>query len=213
MGAGAARRLAMATLGTAVLAAAAPAAEPAPSIRVCDAAACWSIGDGALAREDPAGAREIRRPGFLHGAEVDAAAAAGETVWLGLSTRRGGERWPLGLVRYDWARDRERAFRGSDAGPCGFFVHDLLVQDATLWVSTDLGVSRLGLSPDAWDEWTHFTPAAGGALEEVSCAGLVAEAMAADPARGPRWVAEFRPRFWRRHGTRRAGPATGRSGR
>ena len=172
------------------------------------ATACWSAGDGALVREAASGAREIRRPAFLRDAVVDAMAAAeGDTVWLGLSTLRDGERWPLGLVRYDWLNGRAHAFRGTDAGPCGFFVHDLQVRDGILWVSTDLGVSRLGISPEAWDEWTHFTSGPGGALEEVSCAGLVAEAMAADPTRVPRWVAEFRPRYWRREGRRAASVA------
>jgi hypothetical protein len=165
------------------------------------------VADGAIVREDAAGAREARRPAFLAAAAVDAVIADGDTVWLGLSTSRGGERWPLGLVRYDWARDRAHAFRGSDSGPCGFFVQDLTVSDGVLWVATDLGLSRLGLSPDAWDEWTHFTAGDDGALEEVACAGLMADAMAADPGRVPRWVAEFRPRYWRRAGRR---AATGR---
>ena len=161
----------------------------------------FAMVDGAIARQD-AGAREVRRPAFLRGAEVEVMTADGDTLWLGLSTSRDGERWPLGLVRYDWARDRVHAFRGTDSGPCGFFVRDLTVSGGVLWVATDLGVSRLGVSPDAWDEWTHYTVAGDGALEEVSCAGLVAEAMAADPARVPRWVAEFRPRYWRRAGRR-----------
>jgi len=177
-----------------------------PALRLCVAlaATCFSIEGGAIVREDETGARQVRGPALLRGADVDAAAAEGDTVWLGLSTVRGGERWPLGLVRYDWTRDRAHAFRGTDSGPCGFFVQDLTVSDGVLWVATDLGLSRLGLSPDAWDEWTHFTAGEDGALEEVTCAGLVADALAADPDRVPRWVAEFRPRYWRRSGRRAA---------
>ena len=195
MGAGPLRRLAMATLGTAALAATALAG-PAP--------ARFFVDGDAIVREDATGAREVRRPAVLHGAAVDAMTTDGDTVWLGLSTRRDGERWPLGLVRYDWTRDRAHVFRGTDSGPCGFFVHELTVSEGILWVATDLGLSRLGVAPDAWDEWTHFTAAGDGALEEASCAGLVADAMAAEPARVPRWVAEFRPRYWRRAGRRAA---------
>ena len=212
MGAGeAGLGIASATLAAAVVAATS-LAEPARVARACSASACFSAGAGTLVREGPSGAREVRRPEVLRDADVDAMAAVGETVWLGLSALRGAERWPLGLVRYDWARGRAHAFRGTDAGPCGFFVHDLQVRDGTLWVATDLGLSRLGVAPDAWDEWAHFSRGEDGALEEVACAGLVADAMAADPALVPRYVAEFRPRYWRRvarHGTRHAGSRDG----
>jgi hypothetical protein len=167
---------------------------PPPARAVADADSCFSAGEGVLTRRERDGGREARALAILRGATVDAIAAHRGTVWLGLSSG-GDARAPLGLVRYDWARHTVHAFRGTDAGPCGFFVHDLLVHEDTLWVATDLGVSRLGLSPDTWDEWTHFAPGAGA--EEIACATLLAKATEA------RWLAEFRPRYWKRHSRRK----------
>ena len=196
MGAGSV--LAIAVVGLA----GAPAAEPAPPWRGCAGAVCWSVAGGAIVRTGADGRIEERRPSFLAGARVDAAAAHGESLWLGVSTLGGGEPAPLGLVRYDFARGAAQVFRGADSGPCGFFVLDVAVREGTLWVATDLGVSRLALAAE-WDEWTHFRAAADG-LEETACATLLAAAIeeAGDPAVRRR-VAEFRPRFWRRYQRRR----------
>ena len=182
--------------------AAAPGAEPAPPWRGCDGAVCWSVADGAIVRTGEGGRAEERRPSFLAGTRVDAAAAHGDSLWLGLSALK-GEPAPLGLVRYDFARGAAQFFRGADTGPCGFAVLDVAVRDGTLWVATDLGVSRLGLAAE-WDEWTHFRAAADG-LEETACATLRGTAIeeAADPAAVRQRVAEFRPRFWRRYQRRR----------
>ena len=189
---------------------ASPASErPAPApvacpgvagrLAVAEGDACWSAGGGVVARRAPdGGAEEVRARAFLRGAREDAIAVHRGTVWLGLSTDRGDPVVPLGLVRYDWTADRAHAFRGTDSGPCGFFVRGLLVRDETLWVATELGASRLRLSPDTWDEWTHFGPEAEGEGDgETACATLLAGAADA------RWLAEFRPRFWKRHSRRR----------
>jgi hypothetical protein len=188
--------LAIAIIGLA----AAPATEPPPAWRGCEGETCWAVADGTVARSGPGGRIEERRPAFLAGARVDAAAVYGDSLWLGLSTP-GGE--PLGLVRYDWTRRAPQVFRGADTGPCGFFVLDVAVRDGTLWVTTDLGVSRLALAAE-WDEWTHFRAAPFG-LEETACATLLAAAIeeAGDAAAVRRHVAAFRPRFWKRYQRRR----------
>lgn len=159
---------------------------------------CGDEGEGTKA-VDP----DARAAAALLGATVDVAVRHGSSVWMGVSERGGCGVRPRGLVRLDPARASTHAFRGTDAGPCGFLVHDLLVRGDTLWVATDLGVSRFRLSPDDWDEWTHYAISAdGAALEETACAALltsVAEA-AARPGGEElgRWLAEFRPRFVRR---------------
>jgi len=137
------------------------------------------------------------------GQAVDVMVSDGASLWLGVSERRGCGLRPRGLVRYDWKRGAAHAFRGTDAGPCGFLVQDLLLRDDTLWVATDLGVSRLRLSPEDWDEWTHYALATdGAALEETACGSLLA--LVAEAAAAPggeelgRWLAEFRPKFVKR---------------
>jgi hypothetical protein len=155
--------------------------------------------------------------GMLEEATVNVALSAGGTLWLGLSERDGCRRRPRGLVRYDWKRDAANAFRGTDTGPCGFDVQDLLLRGDTLWVATDLGVSRIRVSPDEWDEWAHYAPSTdGGTLEEATCyslLSLVAEAAAAPGGEElGRRLAEFRPKFTRRlrRGTRPASPGVRR---
>jgi len=153
----------------------------------------------------------------LCGAVVDVQLSDGASLWLGVSERRGCAVRPRGLVRFDWRRGAAHHFRGTDAGPCGFLVQDLLLRDDTLWVATDLGVSRLRLSPEEWDEWTHYGPADGGALEETACAGLLAAVAESAAAPGgealSQLLAEFRPRFARRvkRGTRPASSLAGRA--
>jgi hypothetical protein len=202
MGAGPARR-SLAVAAAIVGLADAVAAGPAPAWRACDGAACWSIAEGAIVRVAADGRVEERRPAFLADARVDAAAAHGGSLWLGLSAARDGRPAPLGLVRYDWDRGRAQVFRGADTGPCGFFVLDVAVRGGTLWVTTDLGTSRLGLAAE-WDEWAHFR-AAGDGLEETACATLLATALeeAAEPDAIRKRVQEFRPRFWKRYRKRR----------
>lgn len=126
----------------------------------------------------------------------------GTSSWMGLSEEQACGARPRGLVRFDRSRHVTQAFRGTDCGPCGFRVHDLMIRDGTLWVATDLGVSRLRLSPDDWDEWTHYALTREGDLEETACGALlmpVAEAALAPGGEDVgRLLAEFRPRFVRR---------------
>lgn len=145
------------------------------------------------------------------GQAVDVQVDDGTTRWVGASERRGCGLRPLGLIRYDWTRDTAHVFRGTDAGPCGFRVQALLLRGDTLWVGTDLGVSRLRVASEDWDEWTHYAVATDGeALEETACGSLLAQVAEAAAAPGGealgRLLAEFRPKFAKR-GMR---PALGR---
>jgi hypothetical protein len=168
----------------------------------------WTIAAPPVARDAVAGSaggafRGATLGVIKQGQAVDFLVSGGASVWLGVSERRGCVLRPRGLVRYDWKRDVAYAFRGTDAGPCGFLVQDLLLRDDTLWVATDLGVSRLRLSPEEWDEWTHYTLSAdGAALEETACGSLLTVVAEAAAAPGGEelgvWLAEFRPKFVRR---------------
>jgi hypothetical protein len=147
------------------------------------------------------------RPGALPGGAVaDVTVVDGNTAWIGASEVRGDARLPRGLLRYDRASGRLHAFRGTDSGPCGFDVLALELRDGTLWVTTELGVSRFRVSEE-WDEWAHFARAGDGSLEETACSTLLAPAAEAALAPGGEAVrarlAEFRPRFWRRYQKRR----------
>jgi hypothetical protein len=158
-----------------------------------------ALGRGACALESASDGVRARRcdpdvPEIMRDVRLD----DGASLWTGDSGACG----PRGLVREDRFGGRTHAFRGTDAGPCGFRVHDLLLRGDTLWVATDLGVSRLRLSPDDWDEWTHYALTAEGDLEETACSALLMPVAFAALAPGGddvgRLLAEFRPRFVRR---------------
>lgn len=166
--------------------------------RACAGTATWTIAA-------PPASRAVNGTpgGVFRGLAVDVVLDDGESLWLGVSDRRGGDVQPRGLVRHDWKRNAAHAFRGTDAGPCGFHVKDLMLRDDTLWVATDLGVSRLRLSREDWDEWTHYALDTGGArLEETACASMLTAAAEASAMPGAedlaRWLSEFRPKFWKR---------------
>jgi hypothetical protein len=172
--------------------------------RGCTAGEEWTIAAPPVAM-----VMKGRPGGQFRGRTVDIQLSDGDSAWLAVSEPAPEGSRPLGLVRHDWKRDVTHPFRGSDAGPCGFDVHDLMLRGDILWVATDLGVSRLRLSREDWDEWAHYTRAADGRkLEETACASVlstVAEA-ASEPggdALAAR-LAEFRPRFWKRHQRRAA---------
>ena len=178
--------------------------------RGCTGAAEWTIAA-------PAAAMAVKgRPGGqFRGLAVDVQLSDGDSTWLGVSEPAAEGSRKLGLVRHDWQRDVTHSFRGADAGPCGFDVHDLMLRGDTLWVATDLGVSRLRLSREDWDEWAHYTRASdGSALEETACASVLSTVAEAASAPGgdalAARLAEFRPRFWKRHQRRAA--AARRSG-
>jgi len=186
--------------------------------RSCVDGASWTIAAPPVATAAVEGAAglPLQALGVIkQGQAVDVLVSHGASLWLGVSERRGCGLRPRGLVRYDWKRDAAFAFRGTDAGPCGFLVQDLLLRDDTLWVATDLGVSRLRLSPEDWDEWTHYALSTDGAgLEETACGSLLAVVAEAAAAPGGEelggWLAEFRPKFVKR--LRRREAATGKRG-
>lgn len=224
---GAVRILTMGVLAASIEARTARACDPVPATARLGRGVCAleSVPDGVRARSCVDGATwTIAAPpvvtaavagaagGALHGATlgvikqgqaVDVLLSDGASLWMGVSERLGCGLRPRGLVRYDWKRGAAHAFRGTDAGPCGFLVQDLLLRDDTLWVATDLGVSRLRLSPEDWDEWTHYALSTDGAgLEETACGSLLAVVAEAAKAPGGEelggWLAEFRPKFVKR---------------
>lgn len=114
-------------------------------------------GVGGIGRYEPKTQRmEIRRPEVLRDFSISHLVHDGETLWLGtLGHYEGPSGYGGGLVRYDWKRDRVTTFEGTDDGPCGFMVHDLLLDQNYLWVATDLGLSRWDRKSKKWD---HIVP-------------------------------------------------------
>lgn len=97
----------------------------------------------------------------------------GQWLWLGTTGYYEciAESPDHGIIRYEWNADQIETFEGQDDGPCGFVVHDLLLEKRYQWVATDLGLSR-------WDrqakKWAHYVPdpAASPLMRPPTCAAL-----------------------------------------
>jgi hypothetical protein len=98
---------------------------------------------------------EVRRVPLLRNVSINSIAAEGDIVWFG-TTQNGeceGQPFVHGLVRYDWRTRQTKTWEGSDDGPVGFVINAIALRDSSLWVATDLGLSRLDLATNAWH---HF---------------------------------------------------------
>lgn len=131
-------------------------------------------GVGGIGRYDPkTGQTVIRRPQALLESSINHIVHDGQWLWLGTIGyyECSGDVPAHGLIRYEWEADRIEAFEGQDDGPCGFAVHDFLLEKKYLWVATDLGLSR-------WDrqakKWAHYVPdpAASPPMRPTTCAAL-----------------------------------------
>lgn len=140
-------------------------------------------GVGGIGRHDPkSGSTVIRRPTAIRDSSIDHAVHDGQWLWLSTTGHYEciGDPPTHGLVRYDWNADRLETFEGKDDGPCGFVVHDLLLEAKYLWVATDLGLSR-------WDRrarrWAHYVPepAASPPMRPTTCAALYTQLLKSLP--------------------------------
>lgn len=113
-------------------------------------------GVGGLGRYDPtSGVLEIRRPELLRNVSVTAIAHHQGDFLIGTASlgECAGLIPALGMMHYDWQTDRLRPVGGFP----GFVIHDLLSHQGSVWVASDLGLSR-GQKVEfgyGWDHWTH----------------------------------------------------------
>ena len=113
-------------------------------------------GTGGLLRLDRAtGKVEVRRVPMLRRVSVNSIAADGDVVWFGTTSNGECEGLPFvhGLVRYDWRTRETKTWEGTDDGPIGFVINAITVRDHSLWIDTDLGLSRLDFQSNTWH---HF---------------------------------------------------------
>jgi len=117
-----------------------------------------STGRGGLLRLDRKTRRlEVRRLPMLRHVSINSIAADGDIVWFGTTVNGEcvGEPVVHGLVRYQWSSGETRTYEGSDDGPIGGVIHDVVVRPDGLWVATDLGISRLDRQTSTW---RHYSP-------------------------------------------------------
>jgi len=113
-------------------------------------------GTGGLLRLDRATKKvEVRRLPILRDVSVNGIAADGDIVWFGTTREQEclGQPFVHGLVRYDWKSGDITTWEGADDGPIGFVITAIVLRDRSLWVQTELGLSRLDLETNTWH---HF---------------------------------------------------------
>jgi len=109
---------------------------------------------------------EVRRIRELYNTQIDKVVWDGKYLWAATANRHecSGQPPALGLVRYEWNNDVFETYEGSITGPCGFIIHDLLWAKNSLWVATDVGMSRWN---SATDSWTHYMPERDSGSDEI----------------------------------------------
>jgi len=117
-----------------------------------------SIGTGGIGRYTPATKQlEVHRPGELEHVPIQKVVHDGENLWAATKyvLECVGDPPALGLLKYDWGSKTLSQFKSVNEGPCGFAIHDLLWHNGSLWVATDIGLSR-------WikenNQWLHYIP-------------------------------------------------------
>lgn len=113
-------------------------------------------GTGGLLRLDRAAKKlDVRRPPMLKDVSINSIAADGDVIWFGTTRLEECEGQPFahGLVRYDWKSGDIKTWEGSDDGPIGFVVTSIVLRGRSLWVQTELGLSRLDFDSNSWH---HF---------------------------------------------------------
>jgi hypothetical protein len=117
-----------------------------------------SIGTGGIGRYTSTTKQlEIRRPAELERIPIQKVIHDGENLWAATKYVFGCEGHPpaLGLLKYDWSNKTLTQFKSIKEGPCGFAINDIVWKNGSLWVATDVGLSR-------WikenNQWLHYIP-------------------------------------------------------
>jgi hypothetical protein len=99
---------------------------------------------------------EVRRIPKLRNNPIHKVVWDGKNIWAATTYNlECGNPPALGLVKYDWDNRKLTIFKDTETGPCGFIVNDLLWSDGSLWVATDIGLSRWNAKEN---KWTHYLP-------------------------------------------------------
>ncbi|MDQ2070836.1 hypothetical protein [Natronospira bacteriovora] len=123
---------------------------------------------------DDSGEPTVRRTTSLLHSSVNAIAHDGQHLWLGTYHNMEciGEYPAKGLLVVDLGTERVRAASVRRAS-CGFVFHDMLMHDGDLWISSDMGVSRVKqpAKDGLWARATHYAPTgdAENPIIEVQC--------------------------------------------
>jgi len=116
------------------------------------------FGYGGLGRYDrKTDVVDVRRLPALKEYAIHQVAWDGRNIWAATTNNYEctGHEPALGLIKYDWEKDTLTTYKDTETGPCGFIINELLWSQGSLWVATDVGVSRWDAGQD---KWIHYLP-------------------------------------------------------
>lgn len=124
---------------------------------------------------------EIRRLPILRDSSVTHIAFDGKLLWIATANNYECEGTPPanGLIRYDWDKNIVQPFEDINTGFCGFVIHDIYIDNKSVWVATDLGVSQADRTAQehnyGWENgWRHYIPQTNKnePMKQVGCNDL-----------------------------------------
>ena len=100
---------------------------------------------------------EVRRIPALEEIPIHKVVWDGKYIWAATTHNYECTGHPpaLGLIKYDWDKNILQTYKATNTGPCGFIIYDLLWSQESLWVATDVGISRWDSKQD---KWMHYLP-------------------------------------------------------
>ena len=137
----------------------------------------WGAG-GIVEQDTATGATRYYRPRPLAGASVSHMKYFGNRLWIGTKTSgECGEGVAVGVLSTYFMNDT--AYADRPVGACGFMVTGMAVHSDALWISTEMGLSKVSKSGDRYKpfNWTNFVPTgdANHPMREVNCDALYEE--------------------------------------
>jgi len=145
-----------------------------------------TTGIGGIGRyERSTGKLEVRRPVPIRNASATSIAVFGDVVWMGTTGFHECMGLPpkVGLVAYKWSGEGGLSTYRGGRQICGFVVHDLQPVGDSLWVATDMGLTRVDKPGSDIPEFKNFVPdpASATGVREVNCRELYRELLMSLP--------------------------------
>ncbi len=137
----------------------------------------WGVG-GIVEQNTTTGATRYYRPGPLADSSVSHLEYFGNRLWIGTEYfGECGEGVAVGTLAAYFANDTLYADRPMEA--CGFMVSGMVVHSDALWISTEMGLSKVTKSGDRYKpfNWTNYVPTGDdlNPIREISCNTLYTE--------------------------------------
>ena len=139
----------------------------------------WGVG-GIVEQDTATGATRYFRPRPLADVSVSHLEYFGNRLWIGTETEgECGQGVGVGVLSAYFANDTAYADRPAEI--CGFLVSGMVVHEDALWISTEMGLSKVTKSGDRYRpfSWTNYVPTGDDdrPLREVTCDALYTELM------------------------------------